>query len=379
MLTLLLVFLLCLLIWALPNDMLPAPSGKAAIGTCIYRFAEGRKDPFSAHGGKDREIAVQVWYPAQKVSDDSASAPYMARFSDLNPFLRVPLFALLANHLPLVKTHSYLNAPLSNLSRLYPVLFFSHGLMGGRFQNTAQIEELASHGFIVVAPDHTYEAAFAVFPDGHVITSQLLAGRESADAKAITNVDLDQRIKDMKFLIAQFERLNMADDKGLFTNRLDMNHIGVFGHSMGGRTAIYLAQHAQIQAAIAYDGGPSENVAPNCPLMIIEAARAGDPLEIDRLKRTAGGVNSGPIYDVKLAGAGHANFTDLPFITRLHWILGLSGGIDQFEAAKIINAYTLAFFSKYLRSDDIDILKLKFDQINVREIAKSSGSADKGQ
>jgi hypothetical protein len=37
-----------------------------------------------------------------------------------------------------------------------------------RFQNTFQVEELASHGYIVVGIDHSYVSAGTVFPDGRL-------------------------------------------------------------------------------------------------------------------------------------------------------------------------------------------------------------------
>jgi len=148
-----------------------------------------------------------------------------------------------------------------------------------------------------------------------------------------------------------------------------MKHIGVFGHSMGGRTAIYLAQNDDIQAAIAYDGGNAESAASRCPLMIIEAERQGDPLEVGKLAATVNGAQNAPIYDVKLANAGHANFTDLPYITRLHWILALSGSINQNDAEQTINAYTLAFFNKCLLLQETNILDLHCKSATVKDVS----------
>lgn len=52
----------------------------------------------------------------------------------------------------------------------FPVVLFSHGLASTRIQNTAMMEDLASHGFICAACDHTWDAAVVRFPDGDIAT-----------------------------------------------------------------------------------------------------------------------------------------------------------------------------------------------------------------
>ena len=45
------------------------------------------------------------------------------------------------------------------------MVLFSPGLAGVRSQNTAWAQELASHGYVVVALDHPYDSA-ALLADG---------------------------------------------------------------------------------------------------------------------------------------------------------------------------------------------------------------------
>jgi dienelactone hydrolase len=323
-------------------------------------MVEPQKDPLSAHQAKNRELAVQFWYPTRQ--KDGQIAPDMFPFRDWSPFIKSPFFALVASHLAFVRTHSEIEAPLSKKIAHYPVVIFSHGLMGWRGQNTDQMEWLASHGFIVVAPDHTYDAAFSVFPDGHVVTSQLLAGKESSDAATLKEVDLEERLKDLNFLLDELPKLNAKDPRGRFTDKLDVKNVGVLGHSMGGTAAISLSQHSNLKAAIALDGGPAEFISPLCPLMVLQAERYGDPLEIRRLYAT---TNAFPIYNIKVNRAGHTNFTDLPLITRLHWVLGMSGNINQFDAERVINTYALYFFSKYLKGIEEDFSLYKFEGVKL--------------
>jgi predicted dienelactone hydrolase len=66
------------------------------------------------------------------------------------------------------------------------VVVYSHGGTGSRNLASQIAEELASHGYVVAAPDHT-DCFATQFPDG-----RYLAGSSS---------DVTSRLKDMQFLI----------------------------------------------------------------------------------------------------------------------------------------------------------------------------------
>jgi len=120
------------------------------------------------------------------------------------------------------------------------------------------IEDLASHGWIVAAIDHTYNAAVR-FPDGRVLGNlprveqgwpELnMDANEERDA-GLTEQERRNEIekkrqserermthwaRDMSFVIDQ---LTILDKSGPFARRLDLeNGVGVFGHSLGGIAA----------------------------------------------------------------------------------------------------------------------------------------------
>src|SRR5690242_5677533 len=67
-------------------------------------------------------------------------------------------------------THAVQGAGFAHAVKRSPVLIFSHGGGEARETYTAQLEDLASHGYAVAAVTHTYEAALAIFPDGrHIV------------------------------------------------------------------------------------------------------------------------------------------------------------------------------------------------------------------
>ena len=65
----------------------------------------------------------------------------------------------------------------------------------------------------------------------------------------------------MGFALDQLERLNTSDPSGRFLGRLDMQRVGVFGHSLGGATALqFCHDDSRCKAGIDVDGAPLGNV-----------------------------------------------------------------------------------------------------------------------
>ena len=106
---------------------------------------------------RPREIMVQIWYPA--IPDHQPLASYRRRRET----------TLLSSYMAVLKTHSYKDAAVATNGAPFPVLLFNPAWAGHRTQNTYQVEDLASHGFIVVGVDHTYNSGPVAFPDGRVI------------------------------------------------------------------------------------------------------------------------------------------------------------------------------------------------------------------
>jgi|ERR1700733_1691300 len=242
---------------------LPKPTGKFVVGTTRFVLHDkARREIFSANPNDIRSLLVRVWYP-----NDSAGSvyrkpylqkerPYLAH--DLAMLTRIPTWLgsiMLAN----MTTYAYENIPLSSALGTYPVVIFSHGLLGSMgAMYEAIVENIASHGYIVVGIDHPYLSQLVVFPDGKVITVhevlskyQKLSSQQQYDfvAQAIEIYKAD-----FAFVLNQLEKIN-ADAHSLFYDRLDLSKIAIAGHSAGGTAAIEFAKvDSRAKAAIDLDG-----------------------------------------------------------------------------------------------------------------------------
>ncbi len=152
---------------------LPQPTGPDAVGASRFSLVDtARPETFTDDPSDHRELLIRVWYPA-KPAPGAQPEPFWGRETQeiatrMAEFMRLPKGAF--DDLVRVPSHAYADAPLAKSRSAYPVLVFSHGYIPGLIsQNTAQMEELASHGYIVVSIGHTYETLVNIFPDGRVV------------------------------------------------------------------------------------------------------------------------------------------------------------------------------------------------------------------
>ncbi|MCP5098510.1 MAG: acetylhydrolase, partial [Chloroflexi bacterium] len=156
---------------ALPVPKLPAVTGDFEVGTrTFYLVDTNREEVYTPDANDNRELMVQIYYPAAANSAGD-EALYLPELDVAGPAIakELELPAFLFTHVNLMSLAMTENAEAASAQAPFPVIVFSHGLTGLRMQNTAMVRELVSHGYVVIAPDHTYGNALSVFPDGRVI------------------------------------------------------------------------------------------------------------------------------------------------------------------------------------------------------------------
>jgi predicted dienelactone hydrolase len=214
-------------------------------------------------GSNERKLTLEVWYPA-----DASAAQPEARGVTLNGGA----------------------AP-------YPLIIFAHGLGGNRRQSVSYTQHLASHGYIVAAPD---------FP---------LSNLGAAGGPRLAAV-LEQP-KDVSFVIDSMLQFN-GQSGHLLHGAIDRDKIGVTGHSLGALTSMLSiygpSRDPRIRAALPF-------ATPGCFLPTGFAGDTSVPLLVlggtDDLitppvsNRRAYEIANSPRYLVDVTGADHVRFADV--------------------------------------------------------------------
>jgi hypothetical protein len=365
---------------ALANNSLPPPTGSFAVGkVALHLVDESRIEPLSPNH-EPREMMVDVWYPAE--SSVAAHAAYLdvaayerALGSDgfRNQF-RDAADALNEG----VQTHAVIGAPYAHLAGRSAVLVFSPG--GGMIREvySTQLEDLASHGYVVAAISHSYDACMIIFPDGRQIaySAQRWPTPPSLEGEANLN-QLEWHAEDIRFVLDELTRLNVAGSSAPpFAGHLNLNEVGAFGHSFGGIAAAHACQiDKRFKACLNEDGSVAKRPfyldvhgwGMDQAFMFIlrdAATRRLSEEEVAKMKMTRQQIeglvarldeyqetalrNTGRgSYRVRLRNdvTTHGDFSDLS-------LLAAHDPADAERKARIlavVRSYTLAFFDRYLR------------------------------
>lgn len=346
--------------------LLPAPTGRYRVGRATFhRVDTSRPEPFTEDATDRRQVLFHIWYPAEPTG--GSVAPYIDVLPDDEIFRRSYSFVGI-ERLVRTRSHAFTGVRVSGAQNRYPVIVFSHGLGTVSALYASILENLASHGYVVVGVDSPYFSAALKMPDGRIVKNESQRNRR----KGAREEEAVVQAQDLSFVLTELGRLGKGGSDERFAGRFDLRRVGVFGHSRGG----FAAPHAclidrRFRACLNLDGYPLtpavmekgirqpymhiEEIAPwEPPPTDEELAKAKQTREeaikearaAEQERATTFGRMSSGAYLVVVKGAIHNSFSNAPFISPERY-KGMT--IDAGRALTITNAYVLAFFERHLR------------------------------
>ncbi|MEC7839338.1 MAG: prolyl oligopeptidase family serine peptidase [Chlamydiota bacterium] len=164
--------------------------------TSLYSFSEddskvGVKTLVFFDKSRDRPVITEVYYPSSRDLRNLEPTSNNFRIQELR------------------------NAPLPNREKKLPLIVFSHGHMGNRYQMEWLQNFLAANGYIVAVPDHFGDTSYLQRPED--------------------SLKRWDRPKDISYVIDK-----ILEDP-LFKHHIDADKIGFVGFSFGGLTGVWLA------------------------------------------------------------------------------------------------------------------------------------------
>ena len=331
---------------------LPKPTGPHIIGTEVFTWEDTFRDEWFTKDKIDtRKIVVQIWYPATEPSD--SLFPYMD-YSDLrikSIAERIDKSENFVKPISKITGNSYHKA--KPINKKFPIVLFSHGLGGYKTQNTINIEALVSKGYIVIAPDHTYDATITIFEDGSSIDFKSglpdeITPEEFWDVRI---PQINTRSSDLSFII---DKLQTMKSHSVY-NSLDFNKIGVFGHSFGGATSVVASWNdTRISACLNLDGwfvpivDDIINTGIKIPFCYIgQESWEKTPLNYPKLNSFYENCQS-DVYILKIKNTKHFDYADLPHFSKIGRMIASGKNVDKEFTIRLSNLI-IGFFDEYLK------------------------------
>lgn len=174
---------------------------------------------------RDRTLPVEIWYPASEQARGKDVSTDTRDTYELWPGL--PASWQLA-----------LRDAAAREGR-FPLVIFSHGFAGHRRQSTFWCTHLASHGYVVAAPDHVGNTAADLI-------QRMMTGKGDSPNETFAKVTA-LRPPDIRFVIDAIT----GGQGGQAAASIDGERIGMSGHSFGGWTTLAtVATEPRIQSTV---------------------------------------------------------------------------------------------------------------------------------
>ncbi len=324
-----------------PKEFGPFPVGLRTFQTTLY-----------SHKNVARKLTVDVVYPAVEEARNG-------------PFEAVDLVALAPDYvkekmpameIDPIDSFMVRDADLRREDGPYPLIIFSHGAFGVRFQSLFFTQYLASHGYVVVCPDHV----------GNTLWDMIDMGGYSMDPVVESAFD---RPLDVTHLIDLMLQWNVTK-KNFYEGTIDPERVGMSGHSFGGYTSFVQSfEDDRVKIALTMAPATQQLIVWNYDMakfpvpMMIMAGGLDNTLDTEKDMRQAYENLGTPKYYFELMTAGHYTFTDICSLNlkQLADEIGFGDAEDALDdgcgeenvpvsyAHPLIRQFGIGFLNAYLR------------------------------
>lgn len=341
-------------------DQLPEPTGLYSVGTTTYfLYDHTRIEQYAQTPNTLRQVIVHLYYPANPDTHHKH-----AQYQEEAIILYLIQKGINIDHYRNIKTNAFYQAPIANDQSSFPVIIFSPGFGCSCRDYSSLLEELASHGYIIAALDHPY-TTITVNQAGNVIPTTPI-DTINTNQHDLMCATLATWIADTNFIVDQLKQINMQDPQNIVTNRLKLDKLGIFGHSLGGAVALHIcALNHLIKAAVNIDGallngdGTFMTNGLDKPYMILvhdypELYQSNpEAVHFKTKAKTATQAyirhSTNDTYHISLNRAEHFTFSDAPLLSRQK----PSGEFTFIEPRLGINItrfLLVCFFNHYIKS-----------------------------
>lgn len=335
-------------------DTEPDPMAFGPFPVGIRQFVYYDPDPANNNeDGSPRKLKIDMWFPTTEENRGGEQFIYdvkaecgeevLEKYADVE-IGRFPVDAVL-------------DAPIRHGEGRFPVVIFSHGAFGIRFQSIFFTIQLASHGYIVISADHQFNTLNEILVDGYEGSELVISALH--------------RPRDI------FALLNWIQGKGLdeadeFFDLVDMENVACAGHSFGGLTSYIVTVDPRIDAILPMSPAADmvnafTNTFGNTPIeelsipTLVMAGEQDKTLQYQSQQRDPFDTQPAPKWLLSLPRGGHYTFTDSCMMNLVelqeYWedaddaIRDGCGetNFDWHEAHKVINLYAISFLNHFLR------------------------------
>jgi dienelactone hydrolase len=307
----------------------PAPTGPFPVGTVDRVMIDPARTNLYRYVPPTNAFMVTFWYPASTPPAGTMPIHPFGKRLAADPTFYPDGNAPWSNILSTVVQESFPDIAIATNPATFPVVLISHGFGNYRHNLTLLAAELASHGYIVIAPDHA-DAFGTEFPDGTYLHSY------SASLHTSDNFYPTNRHQDMTFLVNVLPALNAGDP--LFVGRLDLNNIGLFGHSAGGIVIDVARTNSPVKCVAIYDGTIFDNLRLQKPLLVMLGQTNYNYFQDFSLFSLAANLST----FLQIQNADHETCCDFGWGIELPWGRSPNRAIDD---------CVLWFFDTYLKSE----------------------------